>query len=84
MLDPRPGPERSIRHPAGDPVAGLTALLLVAIAVGLLVAGVLAVADFTLPPVLGPVVLGLAASFIVGLLLAVGSVSVRSLRRGGR
>lgn len=84
MLEPRQGPERSIRHPTGDPIAGISAFLIGLVAVGLFVAGVLAVYDYALPPALGPVILVLAALFGLVLLLTFARVTVRSLRRLGR
>ena len=83
MLDAYPGELRAVRHRT-DPVANLTALLIGLVAVGLLLAGVLAVYDYNVPAVEGPVVLVLVAIFGVAVLLNVAAATVRSLRRPAR
>jgi hypothetical protein len=81
MLDPPQGDRLPIIRPSGDPVAGLTALLIGLVAVGLFVAGILAVYDYNVPAVEGPVVLILLVIFGVALVVNLAAAMVRSLRR---
>jgi hypothetical protein len=84
MLAPRDGSERPSLRSGPDPVAGLTALLLGLVCLGLLVAAVLAVYDYSLPSIERPVVLVLAVIFVLVLGLNVAAGAARWLRSLGR
>lgn len=84
MLAPRDGSRRPSQRSGPDPVAGLSALLLGIICLGLLVAAVLAVYDYSMPALERPVVVLLAALFVLVLLTNVLAATARWLRTVGR
>lgn len=62
-----------------DPVARLTVGLLVGVAVGLLIAGILAVYDYTTPSIEAPLVTAVAALFVATVAFNVGAAAARGL-----
>lgn len=78
------GPVVPTAHSAPDPVAGLAVVLMALVALGLLLAAVLAVYDVATPPALGPVVKAVAALFAAAVLIIVVGAAVRHARRIGR
>lgn len=66
------------------PLVWLTALLIGLVAIGLAVAAVLAVYDYNVPAVEGPVVLALTGIFSLAVVLNVLAAAMRSLRRLAR
>jgi len=74
-------PRRPTLGPRADGVAAITVLLLCVCAGGLLIAGVLAVYDYTTPGAEAPLVLSLTAIF--GLVLAL-NVLVSTIRHFSR
>jgi predicted neutral ceramidase superfamily lipid hydrolase len=83
MLDPYRGELNAIPRPS-HPLATWTALLIGIVAAGLFVAGVLAVYDYNVPAIEGPLVLVLVAIFGFAVLLNIAVATVRSLRRPAR
>jgi predicted neutral ceramidase superfamily lipid hydrolase len=84
MLAPRDGSRRPLQRSGPDPVAGLSAVLLGLLCLGLLVAAFLAVYDYNVSPVERPVVLVLAAIFTLIVALNVLAATARWLRTLGR
>lgn len=80
-LQPRPDdPQvRAVRRP--DPLVGINAAVLVLFCAGLLVAAVLAVYDYNVSPIEGPVALILSGVFAALLALNIVVLTVRARRR---
>jgi hypothetical protein len=81
MLAPRDSAARPFPQRARDPVAGLTVILLGLLCLGLLTAAILATYGYYVPPVETPVVGSLAALFGLVLLMNLGAITARRLRR---
>jgi len=65
-------------------VAWLAVVLMTLVAIGLVVAGVLAVYDVATPPSLSPVLRALAVLFAATVVLLIAGATVRHARRIGR
>jgi len=84
MLAPRDGAARPSARRGPDPVAGVSAVLLGVLALGLVAAAVMATYGYYVPPVETPMVGSLASLFGLVLLLNLGALTVRRLRARGR
>lgn len=67
-----------------DPVAWLAVVFMALVALGLVLAGILAVYDVSTPPALSPVVKTVAVLFAATVLVLVLGAAVRHARRIGR
>ena len=86
MLRPRHQPEAETvpgqARTAADPLTSITAFLLALIALGLLVAGFLAVYTYSTPAVEVPLVVGISLAFSAVLAINIVGLSLRHLRAG--
>lgn len=76
----QPDSSRAPANPRPDAIATLTVAILAACAVGMLLAGILAVYDYTTPSVEAPLALGLAIAFGAAVALNVVASAVRHFR----
>ena len=85
MLAPRgsAGPAEPPRR-VGDPVTGISVLLLALLGCGLLIAAIMATYGYTLPPVETPTVAALGSLFGLVLALNLAALGARRRRRGRR
>jgi len=84
MLQPRDPHDRLPEPARPDPATSLSALLLALAAVGLLLGGILAVYDWTVPGAEMPLFLGVLSTFGAALAVQVLAATVRHLRPGAR
>ena len=84
MLQPR-DPQDQVPAPARpDPATSLSAAFMAITAAGLLLGGILAVYDWTVPGAERPLFFGVLATFLAALGVQVLAVTVRHLRPGRR
>jgi hypothetical protein len=84
MLQPRRPQDRLPEPVRPDPATSLTAGLLALTALGLLLGGILAVYDWTVPGAERPLLFGVLAAFVAAMVVQILAATARHLRPGSR
>jgi hypothetical protein len=84
MLQPRDPRDRLPEPSRPDPATSLATLLLAMAAVGLLLGGILAVYDWTVPGAERPLFFGVLSAFVAAIAVQLLAATVRHLRPGRR